>query len=70
MSRMNLSSQHVIANLDGGWSVKSTGVQRAMRRFDTEQEAVEFARTRARSLNGAVLYFHRRDGTVREKELY
>jgi len=57
---------HVMTNLAGGWSVRTGGVLRARKRFKTETEANVFAAALASEKKGDV-YFHHRDGTVREK---
>ena len=64
-----VKDQHVIANLRGGWSVRHTGAARATRVFDTQEDAVEFARDIARK-ERSDLYVHRRDGTIRERSSY
>jgi hypothetical protein len=66
---MAAKGQHVVPNTRGGWSVRQTGAQRASRVFDSEAEAVLFARARARE-SRSNLYVHRRDGTIRERGTY
>lgn len=66
---MKRNSHHVMINLDGGWSVKADGVVRSARRFKTEAEAVAYARDLATMKSGDV-YFHRPDGSVRDKASY
>ena len=66
---MNKKSRHVIANMVGGWSVRRYGARRATRRFDTEAEAVRFARQMARR-EQTRLVLHRSDGMVRKMETY
>jgi hypothetical protein len=63
------SSQHVVPNLRGGWSVRRSGAVRASRLFDTQEQAVEYARTVAKK-ERAELYIHRRDGTISRKDSY
>lgn len=62
-------SQHVIPNARGGWSVRQHGATRATRVFATQEDAVRYARGIAKK-ECAVLYVHRRDGTVRETDSY
>jgi hypothetical protein len=66
---MSAKSKHVVTNPSGGWSVRNSGAARASRVFKTEGDAVKYAREVARH-EGAELYVHRRDGTVRERESY
>ena len=47
------------------WAVRSYGAERASRRFETKQEATEYAVTLARKRH-AELYVHGRDGSVEE----
>jgi len=60
--------QHVVPNPRGGWSVRHTGAARATRVFDTQEEAVKYARDLAQK-ESVELYVHRRDGTVRESTI-
>lgn len=53
-----------VAPIAGGWAVTKTGGKRALRRLPTKREAGSFARERARSARGGLVYFHRKDGTV------
>ena len=62
-------SQHVVPNPKGGWSVRPSGATRATRVFDTQKDAVSFAKTQARK-ESAELYVHRRDGTIQERDSF
>jgi len=62
-------SQQVVPNLSGGWSVKSYGSTRAFKTFDTQGEAVAWARSKSKR-EGLDLYVHGRDGMVRYKNSY
>jgi hypothetical protein len=61
--------QHVVANPRGGWSVRHTGAARATRVFESQKDAVDYARGIARK-KSSELYIHRRDGTIKEKSSY
>jgi hypothetical protein len=61
--------QHVVPNPRGGWSVRHTGATRATRVFDTQEDAVQYARDVAKR-ESAELYVHRRDGTIKQKDSY
>jgi hypothetical protein len=41
---MAKDSQHVAPAMNGGWIVRKSGSARATKHFDTQNEAVEFAR--------------------------
>lgn len=66
---MAKNSQHVIPNPNGGWSVKKGGASRATKVFDTQKQAISFAREVSRN-QGSELYVHRRNGTVRSKDSF
>lgn len=66
---MPANGKHVVPNPTGGWSVRNSGAARASRKFETQKEAVEFARDRARKEQGE-LYVHGRDGRIRERNSY
>jgi len=61
--------QHVAPNPRGGWSVRHTGAARATRVFETQKDAIDFARRVARK-ESSELYIHRRDGTIKERDSY
>ena len=63
------TTQHVVPNLNGGWSVRKGGAERATKQFDTQKEAIRFAK-RVSKNQKAELYIHRRDGLIREKNSY
>jgi hypothetical protein len=63
------NDQHVVPNPKGGWSVLRSGAARATRVFETQKDAVTFAKKQARK-ESAELYIHRRDGTIQERDSY
>lgn len=66
---MSKKSQQVVPNLNGGWSVKSRGSLRAIKTFDTQKEAISWARSKSKNA-GVDLLVHARDGTVRASYSY
>jgi Uncharacterized protein conserved in bacteria (DUF2188) len=66
---MSKSQQHVVPNRDGGWAVRRSGAYRASRVFPTQRDAVQYAREIARK-EGAELYIHRGDGTIKDRDSY
>lgn len=66
---MTKTSKHVVPNPAGGWSVKNSGATRASRTFDTQDEAVKYGRTAAKSSHSE-LYIHGKDGTIKNKNSY
>jgi hypothetical protein len=67
--QMARTDKHVVPTLAGGWAVKNSRASRPSRTFDTQLEAVRYARERAKS-DGAELYVHSKDGSVRQKSSY
>jgi hypothetical protein len=60
---------HVIANLDGGWSVIKGGAERASKRFASQVDAIQWGRQVSRN-QGTEFVIHREDGTVERKDSY
>lgn len=65
---MSKKGQHVVPS-GGKWSVRTAGSARASGTFDTQKEAIESAREKARK-QGTELYVHGRDGRIRERSSY
>lgn len=65
---MSKKSQHVVPS-GGRWSVRSSGASRASKTFDTQQEAIKNAKSKAKK-QGTELYVHGRDGKIRERNSY
>ncbi len=65
---MSPKGQHVVPN-GGRWSVRSSGASRVSGTFDTQREAIDVARERARR-QGTELYIHGRDGRIRERDSF
>lgn len=66
---MTKVSKHVVPSGTGGWAVKNSGATRASRTFETQQQAVSYARDAAKKV-GTELYIHGRDGTIKDKRSY
>lgn len=66
---MTKASKHVVPSGTGGWAVKNSGATRASRTFETQQQAVTYARDAAKKV-GTELYIHGRDGTIKDKRSY
>ncbi len=62
------NSRHVVPRQDG-WAVKKSGASRASKVFDTQEEAIKYGRNQTEKESG-VLYVHRRDGTIRDRDSY
>lgn len=61
--------QHVVPNPKGGWSVKSQGVSRASKTFETQADAVAWAKSKSKRAGGD-LVVHGHDGTIRSSHSY
>jgi Uncharacterized protein conserved in bacteria (DUF2188) len=68
-NEMPKAKQHVVPSQRGGWAVRRSGASRASRVFETQRDAVSYARHVARK-EGAALYIHDRDGTIRHRDTY
>jgi Uncharacterized protein conserved in bacteria (DUF2188) len=66
---MNKPKQHVVPSQGGGWAVRRSGSSRASRVFETQNDAVRYARQIAQK-EGSELYVHSSDGTVRHRDSY
>jgi hypothetical protein len=58
---------HVVPAIDGGWSVKKEGSDRASKRFTTKEAAESWGR-KLSIKERSQLVIHHRDGTIAEKE--
>ncbi|APG47501.1 DUF2188 domain-containing protein [Phaeobacter porticola] len=54
---------------DGKWAVRSSGSSRAARVVNTQKEAIDIAREKAKR-DGSELYVHGRNGRIRERSTY
>ncbi len=61
-------NQHVVKN-GNKWSVKGAGNEKATKNFETQKEAIEFAREIAINQKSEVV-IHGRDGKIRDKDSY
>jgi len=62
-------SHHVVPAIDGGWTVKKSGSDRASKHFRTKEDAESWGRTQSIK-ERSELVIHRRDGTISEKNSY
>ena len=62
-------SQHVAPDQRGGWSVRRRGAERASKVFDTQGDAVAYAKDIAKR-QGSNLYIHGKDGRIRSSDSY
>lgn len=60
-------SHHVVPNGSGGWDVKVSGGERAIKHTDTKQPAIDLARGISRN-QGTELIIHNRDGRIGQKD--
>lgn len=69
MTQSSVANTHVIATTGGRWAVRLTGRQTARKVFDSQGDAVKFARDIAK-LKHNNLFIHRRDGTILQMDSY
>lgn len=66
---MSKNSQHVVSNSRSGWDVKKSGSERVSKHFDTQNDAIQWAKGVAQNQK-TELYVHGKDGKIREKNSY
>jgi hypothetical protein len=66
---MSRTSYHVIPSPNGGWSVKKERVLRASKHFDTQADAIDWAK-RASKTEGGEFVVHGKDGTIRIRDTF
>jgi len=59
-------SYHITKHTSGGWQIKKGKAVRALKRFKTQKEAIEYAKELEK--NGASYMIHKQDGTTRKKK--
>lgn len=62
-------NQHVTPHSGGGFQVKGAGNSKATKVFDTQREAISFARDIAKNQQSE-LFIHNRTGQIRERNSY
>ncbi|WP_046174931.1 DUF2188 domain-containing protein [Domibacillus indicus] len=60
--------QHILKH-EQGWQVKGSGNTKATKLFETQQEAKQFAKEKAKNQHSEVV-IHGRDGRIRTKDSY
>lgn len=58
---------HITKHSDGGWQIKRGGADRALKRFDTQVEAIEYAKEIEKE-RGVSYIIHKADGSIRKKD--
>jgi hypothetical protein len=58
---------HITKHPKGGWQIKKGKADRALKRFDTQKEAIEYAKEMEKS-SGISYIIHKADGSIRKKE--
>lgn len=65
---MTSNNRHVVPNENGGWNVVKPGGERSSAHTDTQQEAVDRARTIVTNLGGGEVRIHGRNGQIRDSD--
>ena len=60
---------HVSKNEDGKWQVKFAGGEKAIKLFDTQAEAIDYAKQLAKNQDGNIT-IHKRDGKLRKQKYW
>lgn len=58
-------SYHITKHPKGGWQIKKGKAERALKRFDTQKAAIEYAKELEKT--GASFIIHKSDGSTRKK---
>lgn len=58
---------HITKHPKGGWQIKKGKAERALKRFDTQKEAIEYAKDLEKSTGNSYV-IHKADGSIRKKE--
>lgn len=66
---MAKTTQHVVPNPDGGWSVKKSGSSRATKTFKSQSDATRYGSQIARNQK-TELVTHSRDGRIESVSSY
>jgi cytochrome oxidase Cu insertion factor (SCO1/SenC/PrrC family) len=61
-------NQHVVPHGDG-WAVRGAGNEKVTRQFDTQRQAVDFARQTAMNQQSE-MFIHNQQGQIRERNTY
>jgi Uncharacterized protein conserved in bacteria (DUF2188). len=61
-------NQHVVKN-DDQWGVRSEGNSKITKKFDTQRQAIDYAKSVAQNQRSEVL-IHGKDGKIRERNSY
>jgi hypothetical protein len=69
MGKETKKDRHVVPNPRGGWAVRQSGAAKASRTFESQKEAVTYARDLAKK-GRSELYVHRKDGTISDRNSY
>ena len=62
-----VKSHHVVPNPKGGWDVKVSGGEKAIKHTDTKQPAIDVAREISKNQK-TELYIHNKDGQIGNKD--
>lgn len=63
-----MANQHVVPN-NGQWQVKRQGSEKATKNFETQKQAIDYARSIAIKQQSE-LVIHGRDGRIHDKDSY
>ena len=63
-----MANQHVVPN-NGQWQVKRQRAEKATKNFETQKQAIDYARSIAIKQRSE-LVIHGRDGRIRDKDSY
>lgn len=62
-----MAKYHISLNADGKWQVKGEGAQKALKLFDTQKEAIDYAKKVANNQDTNIV-IHKVDGKIRKQD--
>ncbi len=69
LNQVEEKSYRVIAKIGGGWNVKRRGAVRASKSFETQRQAISYARKISKAEH-ADLFIHNKNGRLSKKETF
>lgn len=61
------TNYHIVKREDGKWHVKREGAEKALKLFDTQAEAIAYAKEKAVNQENKIV-IHKKDGKIRKQK--
>ena len=66
IAKTTVKNYHITLREDGKWQVKAGKAEKALKIFDTQAQAIEYAKKVAENQEGNIT-IHKKDGKIRKK---